>query len=409
MKILAFGAPLGNNFGGPSILYGVYEIWNSKIPNLEIVYIDSGPSTPDHFEAVTIPITVIPHSKKQKRKWLLLIMLYKIFGRTFFNKSEKVLLDAFLSADAVVDLWGIDFSDKLGMPQCRLRILFNHLYTITAALLKKKVIKYTSSFGPILTPRTRRSAILFLGKKTDLILCREQHSQEVLINIGIRTPQIVCPDSALAMKPEPLPPHALPEIFHRNKAIAAISVSYQILKQWKSRENYLDIMTRGIQYMTQEFSCAVLLIPNEIGFPKDDLWVAEEIYSRCPLKDSVSILPVESLRAPHLKYLISRCELMLASRYHSVVAGLSAGIPTLVIGWHHKYEELLSLFGQNEYLLDCQTCSANDVIQKISNVWNTRREIRQEITRHQEAIRKELDKGAYAFIDLLHQKPTDAL
>lgn len=409
MKILAYGAPLGNNFGGPSILYGVYEIWNSKIPNLEIVYIDSGPSIADRLEAGSIPITVIPHSKKQKRKWLFLIMLYKIFGRTFFNKSEKVLLDAFLSADAVVDLWGIDFSDKLGMPKSRLRILFNHIYTITAALLKKKVIKYTSSFGPILTPQTQRSAFFFLGKKTDLILCREQHSREVLENIGIQTPQIVCPDSALAMKPEPVLPHALPEIFHQNKAIAAISVSYQIIKQWKSQENYFDILIDGIQYMIRELSCAVLLIPNEIGFPKDDLWVANEIYNRCSLKDSIFILPVESLWAPHLKYLISRCELMLASRYHSVVAGLSTGIPTIVIGWHHKYEELLSLFGQNEYLLDCQTCSANDVIQKISKVWNTRREIRQEISRHQEAIRKELDKGAYALIDILHKKPTDVL
>ena len=409
MKILAYGASLKNNFGGPSILYGVYEIWNSKIPDLEIVYIDSVRPGEDFFGTNNIPLKIIPHPKKRRRKWLPVLLLYKLFGRFVLSRADQELLEEFLSADAVIDLWGINFSDKLGMPRSRMILFYNNMYHLTARLLKKKFIKYTSSFGPILTPQTRRAATFFLGQRTDLILCRERHSQKVLEELGLRTPLLVCPDSALAMKPEPVPESCLPEIFRRNKPVISISVSYQIIRQWKSDEAYLDIMVRLIQFLIGEFSSTILLIPNEIGLPYDDLSVAEDIYALCAQKDSIHILAVEHLSAPQLKYIISRCEMMLASRYHSVAASLSMGIPTVVIGWHHKYEELLSLYGQVNYLLDCESCSIDEILRAIKQVWNTRTEIRQEIASHSEEIRKELDKGTCALLDILKSSSKDNL
>ena len=54
---------------------------------------------------------------------------------------------------------------------------------------------------------------------------------------------------------------------------------------------------------------------------------------------------------PHprrLKAFIQGAELLVASRFHSVVAALSCGVPAIVLGWAHKYEMLLEDFGVSE-------------------------------------------------------------
>ena len=39
------------------------------------------------------------------------------------------------------------------------------------------------------------------------------------------------------------------------------------------------------------------------------------------------------------------CDALVTSRFHAMIAGLSAGVPSLVIGWSHKYREVLAMFG----------------------------------------------------------------
>lgn len=65
-----------------------------------------------------------------------------------------------------------------------------------------------------------------------------------------------------------------------------------------------------------------------------------------------------------------RCEVMVASRYHSCVAALSAGVPTLVIGWHYKYDELLNLYGQDKWIISCDNCTSDKLISLFNDFGN---------------------------------------
>lgn len=402
MKIVAYGASMKNNFGGPSLLYGAYEIWKDKLTDLEIVFIDYSKSSEASAATRHIPVRFVIMSMSKKRKWLLALMMYKLF-RIKPSGTEGELLEHFLSADAVVDLWGIAFSDKLGMPKFWLRSVYRRLYHVTSRLLNKKFIKYTSSFGPIQKSQTRRFAKIFLNKWSDVIICREQQSRKVLEEIGINKSMLVCPDSALAMKPEPVKNHPHSDLFEEDPVVG-ISVSHQIMKQWKSTDAYTDIIGDFIQKCIHEFGCNILLIPNETGFDNDDICVAELIYSQCASKERVHILSVKEFTAPQLKYVISRCEIILASRYHTIVASLSTAVPTLVIGWHYKYEELLEHFHQKEYLLDCQNCSREECNIKLQQLWINRNQIHTELTKQYETVRKQLDNGANELVNLVNRK-----
>lgn len=53
-----------------------------------------------------------------------------------------------------------------------------------------------------------------------------------------------------------------------------------------------------------------------------------------------------------VRQIIGLTDGLVASRFHAMVAGLSLCVPTMVIGWSHKYRETLADFGMQSYAID---------------------------------------------------------
>lgn len=53
-----------------------------------------------------------------------------------------------------------------------------------------------------------------------------------------------------------------------------------------------------------------------------------------------------------VRQIIGSTDGLVASRFHAMVAGLSLCVPTMVIGWSHKYRETLADFGMQDYAVD---------------------------------------------------------
>ena len=89
---------------------------------------------------------------------------------------------------------------------------------------------------------------------------------------------------------------------------------------------------------------------------------------------------------------------MILSRYHSCVAALSAGVPTLIIGWHHKYDELLKWYGQSQWILSSENCTSHELIAMFDKFWSKKDENRNIIKKRYIDVRKALiDAGKDMF------------
>ena len=53
-----------------------------------------------------------------------------------------------------------------------------------------------------------------------------------------------------------------------------------------------------------------------------------------------------------IRRIISQADVLVTSRYHAMISGLALEVPTVVIGWGHKYRETMAYFGLEEYSLD---------------------------------------------------------
>jgi colanic acid/amylovoran biosynthesis protein len=67
--------------------------------------------------------------------------------------------------------------------------------------------------------------------------------------------------------------------------------------------------------------------------------------------DERLILVDQELSSQELRYVISLCGFFVASRFHAMVSALATGVPTVVIGWSHKYREVLEMFDLKKWAL----------------------------------------------------------
>jgi polysaccharide pyruvyl transferase WcaK-like protein len=68
-----------------------------------------------------------------------------------------------------------------------------------------------------------------------------------------------------------------------------------------------------------------------------------------------------SLNAAQIHKIINACDVHVVSRFHAMVAALNLGIPVLVIGWSHKYLEVMERFGQEDMVVDYKQ-GGNEVV-----------------------------------------------
>ena len=183
----------------------------------------------------------------------------------------------------------------------------------------------------------------------DLIVARESISFEALSRVNPNT--VLAPDPAFFMEPRAC---ALdPRMESGN--VVGINASPLILKCESDAgityENYKNL----IAYILEKTDSYVALIPHVVWQSNDDRTVLNRLYEEFGRHER--LIPVEDHSAPELKYIISKCRLIVGARTHATIAAYSSCVPTLVVGYSVKARGIArDLFGTEEgYVLPVQS------------------------------------------------------
>lgn len=338
------------NFGGPSIIIGLCELFKSLYgvdfvaENIQAGYVKNEING-------AIPL---------ETKYYYLPSRKNFFKFLFGDKkclSLFQLIRYIKKFDVIIDAYGICFCDKLdnrnmGIFKSRLMVLRKFTISILAKkILHKKVIKNVASYGPIECGFNKNSASYMSNKIFDIIAAREKKSRE-WIKPYAKNEVLVSPDVANMVK--------VKQSTTEDKIV--ISVSHMIKKQWRSKEDYITCMSAFCTSIIEKYNYRVDLLPNECN-PNyyNDIDVARDIIKKVG-GDRISIVPSERMTCLQMKQEIASSRIMVGSRYHSCVAALSAGVPIIVIGWHNKYKELMELYGQENWMIREDECDHNKLL-----------------------------------------------
>lgn len=378
IKVLATGVKIEDNFGGPSILHGLQEVLVELYgDDYELTYYQTTPFNEYSSRDFNIKIRTVPFS-------------FKNFGVGLLRSKEmKEYIREVKSSDIIVDLLGICFSDNLSSQKYSyLRMLINTIYTFrmlaVAKFFRKKTVKNTCSFGPMENKLNHKSAAFACKHLFDVVSAREVKSRDALIyDAKVKKEILLSPDIANMMT------------FSNNNVFdekpIGISTSHQIIRQWEGEVGYIECIVNLCRHISQTYGVPIILIPNEVQPLPDmnDITVSRKIQEILGKEDiHVDIADSARMSSKELKNIIASCEVIVASRYHSCVAALSSGVPTLVVGWHYKYEELLRWYGQDEWGIPTGECTPEKLISTFDSFWEKRDESKKVITEKYPEVRK---------------------
>jgi polysaccharide pyruvyl transferase WcaK-like protein len=349
----------------------VKSILETTFNNPDFVYIS--PVEEDVEVVDRYGIKVIYGSKKDYMD----IILNKLLFFPLRRNHSKEILACLQSSDLVIDLWGISFADTLGSNSFIARFVMGFHY-LAAKLCRTKVIKYTADLGPFNRFWNRIFAYIYYNFFIDLILARSEECLHNIKKLGVKTPIRVFPDTAFLLDYEET--DFSKKISSTGNPVIGVSASFKAAMESKDPEKYISTMAKIIDNLIEKNGSNIVLIPNDIDTDprSDDRQIVKRIFEKVLKKDNIFVIDQE-YSAKSLKGIIHKCDAVIASRYHTIVASLSLAIPVLAIGWHYKYIELLSLFNLEKFVVGVDDLNLEEVNSLFDQLWDNRINIKKDI------------------------------
>lgn len=315
-------------------------------------------------------------------------ILHRIFCwcapiRKLLEKNK--IIKAYRNTDLVIDEAGISFVDSRGF-------VMNTYAFICAAvplLVGTPVVKYSQAMGTFHNPWNRFLAKWILPK-LKLICARGQGTYDNLKEIGITENVKLCADGAFTMKDDQAWQEKVRERCAKDaffeEDVVGLSISSVVQKKCgKMGIDYQQIMVDFITYLNQK-GYGVLMIANAARIHSEkprnnDLMIGDAIFESLPDQTKVRWYH-EEMDAEEIREYISRCKYLVASRFHAMIGALEKKVPVLLIGWSHKYQEVLDMFELGQYAADFSNLNMDSLRESFEN-----------FEKDEEIIREKLEKN----------------
>ena len=379
-KIAIIGGSLWGNRGAAAMLETTIHKIRESLPDAEIIVFTPYPEKdlalsmdPGLEFYSSQPLALIKYFLATIWSWLA-----GLVGQDFQLKGGA---GALTGSDLLLDIGGITFADG------RLKFLPYNMLTIWPSLIYQvPVVKLSQAAGSFRNPLLRVVARYFLSR-CDHIFARGEKTLEYLSDLGIDDQGVtLAPDIAFCFQPAYCLTQEnelavdqlcakLDQEIDRGQKIICISPSVLVSEKMRAnQDSYNDLVLEIIKksdYKNETY----LFVPNATreGSTKtrnNDLHVIKGLRDQAELELPARVYKKMvwvdyDLSSSGVERLIQRANIVIASRFHTMVAALRSLKPTLIIGWGHKYKEVMKRFNQDEFVFDYKLDSS-EIKEKIT-------------------------------------------
>lgn len=301
--------------------------------------------------------------------------------------------------DCVVDFSGFNYSDEWGIVCARRGLAWADYCNAH----DRPYVCLPQAWGPFRTPcvadATRR-----LCKHSSLVYARDKVSLSFLRELlgpdgdGIR----IAPDIAFLFSSESprVGREALKSlgIDVENSPLVGLAPNMRVYERCRgvgADNEYIQLMTKVAEHCIRTWGASVILLPHMFSMRKvehkDDRFLCGLI--KVAVSDSDRCFMIRKhISAAFAKSIDGQVDLMIGSRFHSCVFALSSGVPTVALGWAHKYPELMALVGLGGNALIHTEFTEKRVMELLDRAWESRTELKAVIRERLPEIRKQVNK-----------------
>lgn len=300
--------------------------------------------------------------------------------------------------DVMVDLSGIAFVDGRGLPL----LAYNMAICLPALLLQIPLVKLAQALGPF-KQRLNRLMAKFVLSRCARVIARGDMSFSYLKQLQLNNCGHL-PDTTFAFqvndKAYAHSRQLLQQLNFHDKPI--IICPSEVLKRLCHKQG-IDYSNILVQFIKRQLDAkqAILILAHSLAndaSKNNDVALCQAIYQQ--LSDYENVRCVTDINSPMvMRAVIGQGQLFIGSRFHSVVNALAMAVPSLIIGWSHKYQEMASAFDAAKWAIPYEQLTARYLDSQFAKLVAEREQVKQALLQHLPGVRQLADKN---FIDIMH-------
>ena len=414
MKSFAIiAATVYGNRGAEAMLETVVGRLSEAVPDLRFHVFSY---YPDDDRRVLANPQVTLHSSTPAALVLSLLPLALLFGllRSLFGASALRFAPASIrglaQSEALVDLAGVSFIDG------REKFLpFNVLTLLPARLLGTPVVKMPQATGPFESGINRSFAAWGLPM-CRVVWARGGRTREHLEGSGFDGLTFAQADDiafnhrdAYSRTRDGGP--ELDALFGELEGLRAgegggiIGIcpsSVVAVQSRKSGGNYEQVLSVLVSKLLHA-GHAVVVFPNATRANAGDAERNNDLPVIRRVRDAVGaherLLAFDlDMNTAQIKRVIQAMDAVLVSRFHAMVGALSLEVPAAVLGWSHKYAEVMARFGLEGNVMDYKSMSAEELFESVQRVYEQRALMREAISAALPEVKASADRPVAALL-----------
>lgn len=322
---------------------------------------------------------------------LMVGIIHLLLGRFFARSYQKWmpgspwkrLITAFWQADMVA---GVSGNYLLSMGNYGWPFPLTAFAVFAAILFRKPFYAMPQSIGPF-RRGWERAIVRWLFRRAKRVFLRDQVSVDLAKELGLPQSRVqFIPDPAFglpaASREEAL--QILSRYGHQpGQQAIGITVIAPLSRALSAQviASYYQGLASVVFRFAREYGVQVYIF-NQVTGPmeREDDRTAGRTLLRLMPQDQTEVVLVDAVLEPEqLKACYGLMNLMIASRLHSAIFAMGAGVATVSVGYFTKTRGLLQAMGLEKWLVALDQADAETLWQKITEAWGQRKELAAEI------------------------------
>ena len=396
-RVALIGAALSANKGAAAMVETVVARLPEVVGSCEFSLLTTYPEDDKSHLPTSSPIHVVGLEPLR-----LAIVEFPVAILAFIARSIHLPLGwvrsrgcrAMLNSDVVVDVAGISFADGRGVPIT----VYNAIMTGVPLLLGVPTVKAAQAMGSFNSQPNKFLAKLVLPRLA-AICARGARTRQHLDSLHLRNVTDVA-DLAFSLEESAtLPASVAAKMPSQDQPFIVVMPSAVVRGLFEANGgDYVSAVAALVGSLRAETQRPVVVVPHSYRKGQgegrmNDGPVCREVVAACS-GDSGVIGIDEDLSAGELRRIVALSEVMVTSRFHAMISGLATSTPTVVVGWSHKYKEVLDDFGLAEFGMDSAELShPESIVAKVKFAIENRQDLSAQISKALPAVRAKSAKN----------------
>lgn len=334
-KILLFADIGGHEYqkyyhvGDEAMFYETYRWYKSNHPTYKLTAL-SWFTTHQNLDLIEKPhLHWSTYSYTYFPLLLITFIVFKITSISFFSSEEMALVKTIQQQDRIHFCGGGNLSSTF-----RQWLYYCFFVIIVAKFSRTEIILTSQTIGPI-TGIDRLFSLFILNLPKVIAIRANTNTWQEFKRYGAFLPNIKSMLDAAYSLP-------LSKIGIKNLKRDNIIVGLSIHKWKDSEKETLSLIKKVLQTISKKYHISIVLIPHHINESEEgtDIQYMKEVVNTLP-EDIIVYMPESSTKnnlAEYIKKITSQTDILLTSRYHGLIFGLSANIPTIALNFDEYYQ-----------------------------------------------------------------------